>query len=130
MPNAQPSRRTFLKSGGALVVTFAFAPRPTRTEAARTADKSVDADEVGGFIAIDVTGRVTIYSGKVKLGTGVLTAITQIAAEELSVPFDRVTTIQGDTLLTQISTQPTPASRSRVAACRSAVRRQLRARPC
>jgi CO/xanthine dehydrogenase Mo-binding subunit len=43
---------------------------------------------------------VTLYSGKVELGTGVLTAITQIAAEELSVPFARVTTIQGDTQLT------------------------------
>ena len=43
---------------------------------------------------------MTLYSGKVELGTGVLTAITQIAAEELSVPFARVTTIQGDTQLT------------------------------
>ena len=40
---------------------------------------------------------MTLYSGKVELGTGALTAITQIAAEELSVPLDRVTTIQGDT---------------------------------
>ena len=43
---------------------------------------------------------MTLYSGKVELGTGAVTAITQIAAEELSVPFDRVTTIQGDTELT------------------------------
>jgi nicotinate dehydrogenase subunit B len=100
MPETQCSRRTFLKRGGALVVTFAFAPWPARTEAARLTDKSVAADEVDGFIAIDAKGLVTIYSGKVELGTGVLTAITQIAAEELSVPLDRVTTIQGDTLLT------------------------------
>ena len=61
---------------------------------------SVDADEVGGFIAIDAKGLVTIKSGKVELGTGALTAIAQIAAEELSVPLDRVTMIQGDTELT------------------------------
>ena len=41
-----------------------------------------------------------MYSGKVDLGTGIRTAMTQIAAEELSVPLNRVTVIQGDTLLT------------------------------
>ncbi len=54
---------------------------------------------------------VTLYSGKVELGTGALTAITQIAAEELSVPFARVTTIQGDTALTP-NQGPTYASLS------------------
>jgi nicotinate dehydrogenase subunit B len=111
MPDMQLSRRTFLKHGGALVVTFALAPRSTWAAAARRADKSVATDEVAGFIAIDAKGLVTIYSGKVELGTGVLTAITQIAAEELSVQPDRVTTIQGDTLLTP-NQAPTYASLS------------------
>ena len=94
------SRRTFLKGGGALVVIFTFAPGPARPEAVQQTQKSVSPDEVGGFIAIDAQGLVTLYSGKVELGTGALTAITQIAAEELSVPLSRVTTIQGDTRLT------------------------------
>ena len=111
MPKGELSRRALLKSGGALVVTFAFAPGPTWAAPPRPAAKSVAADAVSGFIAIDATGLVTIYSGKVELGTGVLTAITQIAAEELSVPFGRVTTIQGDTLLTP-NQHPTYASLS------------------
>ena len=45
-------------------------------------------------------GAVTIYSGKVDLGTGVRTALTQIAAEELDLPLDHVTIVQGDTALT------------------------------
>jgi nicotinate dehydrogenase subunit B len=94
------SRRALLAQGGALVVTFTVAPRPIHAEAARPADKTVAADEVAGFIAIDATGKVTIYSGKVELGTGAITAIAQIAAEELYVAFDRVTMIQGDTQLT------------------------------
>jgi len=98
--DTQLSRRAFLNRSGALVVTFALVPLPTRIDAAQQTDKDIAADEVGGFIAIDDKGQVTIYSGKVELGTGVLTAIAQIAAEELSVPFDRVTMIQGDTLLT------------------------------
>ena len=43
---------------------------------------------------------VTVYSGKVDLGTGVRTAMAQIAAEELSVPLSKVHVVQGDTLLT------------------------------
>ena len=100
MPDTQLSRRNFLNSGGALVVTFALTPLATPVDAAQPTAKSIAADEVNGFIAIDAKGQVTIYSGKVELGTGALTAIAQIAAEELSVPLDRVTMIQGDTLLT------------------------------
>jgi CO/xanthine dehydrogenase Mo-binding subunit len=99
--NRQPkneSRRDFLKSGGALVVSFALGE-------ANAADpslpaKTVAADQVDGFLAIDAKGRVTVFSGKVDLGTGVRTALAQIAAEELSVPLERVTVIQGDTELT------------------------------
>ena len=100
MPDKEVSRRAFLKASGGLVVTFAFASPSTRCDAAALTEKTVSPDEVGGFIAIDANGLVTLYSGKVELGTGVLTAITQIIAEELSVPFASVTTIQGDTLLT------------------------------
>ena len=105
------SRRALLAQGGALVVTFALTSRPIHAEAARPADKTVAADEVAGFIAIDATGKVTIYSGKVELGTGAITAIAQIAAEELCVSLDRVTMIQGDTQLTP-NQGPTYASLS------------------
>src|SRR4029450_7208928 len=85
------SRRAFLKTGGALVVTFTLAPRLGE------AQPVPNADDVDRFIAIDGKGMLTSHSGELALGTGAVTAITQIAAEELSVPFDRVTTIQGDT---------------------------------
>ena len=62
--------------------------------------KSLSTGEVDGFVAIDGSGQVTIYSGKVDLGTGVYTALTQIAAEELCVPMDRVVMVTGDTALT------------------------------
>jgi nicotinate dehydrogenase subunit B len=104
------SRRALLVQGGALVVAFSLAPRTGRTETA-AAGKSVAADDVGGFIAIDATGKVTIYSGKVELGTGAVTAIAQIAAEELCVSLDRVEMIQGDTQLTP-NQGPTYASLS------------------
>jgi CO/xanthine dehydrogenase Mo-binding subunit len=100
MPDAQLSRRDFLKTGGALVVTFTLAPQAVRAQGSRWPTKSVALDEVASFLAIDGNGMVTLYSGKVELGTGAITALSQIAAEELGVPLDRVTTIQGDTALT------------------------------
>jgi CO/xanthine dehydrogenase Mo-binding subunit len=41
-----------------------------------------------------------VYSGKVDLGTGTDTALTQMAAEELGVPMSSVKLVTGDTLLT------------------------------
>ncbi len=56
--------------------------------------------EADAFLAIDAKGRCTVYSGKVDLGTGVTTALRQIAAEELDLPIRMVDLIQGDTMLT------------------------------
>ena len=52
------------------------------------------------WIAIAADGSVTAYTGKCELGHGLYTAQTQLIAEELSVPFDRVKLIQCDTALT------------------------------
>jgi CO/xanthine dehydrogenase Mo-binding subunit len=95
------SRRDFLKGSGALVVTFSLAhPLAQAAEKGKSAPKTVALDQVDGFVAIDSRGRVTVYSGKVDLGTGIFTALTQIAAEELYVPMERVTLVEGDTALT------------------------------
>jgi nicotinate dehydrogenase subunit B len=98
------SRREFLKIGG-LVVSFAVPIRLAFAENAElptsaTTVKTVAPDQVDGFLAIDRQGKVAVFAGKVDLGTGVRTAITQIVAEELDVPMARINVIQGDTLLT------------------------------
>ena len=99
--NFIPSRRDLLKSGGALVVSFSFFGRPAETLAqAAAAAKPVALTAVDTFLAIDAAGMVTVYSGKVDLGTGVRTALAQIVADELDVPFNRVEIVQGDTALT------------------------------
>jgi CO/xanthine dehydrogenase Mo-binding subunit len=94
-------RRDFLKTSGALVVTFAVGNNLAGAAPDSPApSKTVALDQVDGFLSIDAKGMVTVYSGKVDLGTGIRTAMTQIAAEELSVPLASVNVIQGDTLLT------------------------------
>ncbi len=44
--------------------------------------KTVAPTEVDAFLAIDPRGVVTVESGKVDLGTGVRTALSQIVAED------------------------------------------------
>lgn len=101
MTNPTVSRRDFLKTSGALVVSFGFAPAAgAQTDPHNIGPKTVALDRVDGFVSIDGKGRVTIFSGKVDLGTGTDTALTQMAAEELGVPMSRVKLVTGDTLLT------------------------------
>ncbi len=99
--NIRASRRNVLKGGGALVVSFSFAGHLDGALAqGAAAAKPLALTEVDAFLAIDAKGAVTAYSGKVDLGTGVRTALTQIVAEELDVPMSRVTLVTGDTQLT------------------------------
>jgi CO/xanthine dehydrogenase Mo-binding subunit len=95
------NRRDFLKTTGGLIVTFTFADGIVPALAQGTVPtKTVALDEVDAYLSIGAEGQVTVYTGKVDLGTGLRTALTQIAAEELDLPFDRVTVTQGDTALT------------------------------
>ena len=64
------SRRNLLKAGGAVVVSFAL-PLPAFAQRADTySGKPVDAGEVDGFFAVNRDGSVTLFCGKVDLGTG------------------------------------------------------------
>jgi CO/xanthine dehydrogenase Mo-binding subunit len=101
------TRRGFLKTGGAVVVGFGVGAAWGTQAAAQTtptADaflgKSVAIDAVEGFLALHADGTVTLFSGKVDLGTGARAALVQMAAEELDVPVERITMIEGDTALT------------------------------
>jgi nicotinate dehydrogenase subunit B len=96
--NIEITRREILKSGGALVVSFSLAG--TLDQALAQGAKPVALTEVDSFLAIDPKGMVTVYSGKVDLGTGVATALPQIVAEELDVPLTAIRLVQGDTALT------------------------------
>jgi nicotinate dehydrogenase subunit B len=89
------SRRDLLKAG-ALVVSFALVPK----RAAAQNTKPLDSTEVDSFLAIHPDGSVTVYTGKVDVGTGLRIAVRQMAAEELGLPVERVALVEGDTGLT------------------------------
>ena len=93
-------RRQFLKTAGALVVGFSFTAREGMAKSGASSlppAKTVDKEALDAWLAIGRDGRVTVYSGKVDLGTGTRTALAQIAADELDVPFERIEMVMGDT---------------------------------
>jgi CO/xanthine dehydrogenase Mo-binding subunit len=97
-----PSRREVLKAGS-LVVAFSLTGGTGIALAQQqdaAAAKPVALNEVDSFLAIGANGAVTVYSGKVDLGTGVETALTQIVADELDAPMSIIRIVQGDTLTT------------------------------
>ncbi len=98
----QSTRRDFIKTSGALIVGFSLAGpmSAARGQTAGAGGKPVALDEVDSFLAIVPDGTVNVYTGKVDLGTGTRTALRQIAAEELDVPFERINLVEGDTALT------------------------------
>jgi CO/xanthine dehydrogenase Mo-binding subunit len=98
------SRRSLLKGAGALVVSIG-APIGLDTvlgigEAFAQASGSkppLTPDQLSSFIAVNADGSVAAYFGKMDMGQGVFTAIGQIVAEELDVPFMAVKVYMGDT---------------------------------
>ena len=93
-------RRQFLKAGAAGSLTIGFSLGLTATPASAAtvpAAKIVAKDQVDAFLVMHRDGRVEVYVGKVDLGTGTRTALSQIAADELDVPFSRITMHMGDT---------------------------------
>lgn len=96
------TRREFLKASGAgmLVVSFSMGVSQAATNYGLLAPKSVAKDVLDSWLSIGGDGKVTVFVGKVDLGTGTKTALSQIAAEELSVPFEKISMIMGDTATT------------------------------
>ena len=98
------TRRGFIKSSGALIVTFSAASLAARAGFAQGgpggAPSGVPVDRLDSWIAIGADGRVTAYTGKCELGQGLFTAQAQLVAEELSVSLSRLTLLQCDTSIT------------------------------
>jgi nicotinate dehydrogenase subunit B len=101
--NARTSfdRRELLKASGVLAIGFSmsFAAGSSRA-AALLPPKSVAKDAIDSWLTIGPDDRITIFCGKVDLGTGARTALAQLAAEELDVAFGRIEMVMGDTATT------------------------------
>jgi len=108
MSGADLSRRAFVK-GGALVLGFSLLPGAAFAEfngmgMPPVADALLPGDLnripwLDAWIRIAADGKVTVCSGKVELGTGVRTALIQVALEQLELEPGAIRFIGGDTLL-------------------------------
>jgi nicotinate dehydrogenase subunit B len=56
-----------------------------------------DNPRLGDWFAFDESETITLKTGKVEIGQGILTALLQIAAEELDLPLSSLRIISGDT---------------------------------
>lgn len=55
------------------------------------------AKDFNAYFHVDPSGQITGYVGKVEIGSGQRTALSQVLAEELDVPFSSITMVMGDT---------------------------------
>lgn len=88
------TRRDLLKGAGALIVAIA-APRAAASQGVVPGD--LDPANLDTWLAVDSSGHVTAFWGKMDMGQGVDTAIAQLIAEELDVDVGNVSVVIGDT---------------------------------
>ncbi|HJS98710.1 MAG TPA: molybdopterin cofactor-binding domain-containing protein [Terriglobales bacterium] len=98
------SRRKFLKTSGALIVSFSAAsllePLALAQGPFGTHMSHIDPSKLDSWLAVGADGMVTAYTGKCDFGQGIFTVQTQLVAEELRVPLGRVRIVQCDTSVT------------------------------
>ncbi len=91
------TRREFCRVSAGVVVSFTMAGNSAWPAEAGLPDHPGETPMLDARLIIDPDGKVTIFTGKVELGQGILTALAQIAAEELAVPFSHIRMVSGDT---------------------------------
>jgi nicotinate dehydrogenase subunit B len=95
------TRRGFTKAMGGLALAFSLDPAELLAQgaAARLPGSLNNNRALQAWIRIAGDGNATVYTGKVELGQGILTALWQIAAEELDLAPSRVRIFSADTAL-------------------------------
>ena len=85
-------RDFFRRAGGGVVMLLA----PQLTTWAQDAPRLYPED-FNAYLVIGRDGRVTVYSGKIEMGQGVITSQAQMLAEELGVDLASIDMVLGDT---------------------------------
>jgi nicotinate dehydrogenase subunit B len=92
------SRRHVTQSLGVVLATFALPSPSVFGQAPANVPFSLRNNRrLEGWIRLEADETVTIFTGKAELGQGILTALAQIAAEELDVGFGKIRMVSADT---------------------------------
>ena len=88
------SRRRFIElCGGGIIVLVGVAPLAARAQAGR----SIYPEDFNAYLTVGADGRITVFSGKIEMGQGVMTSQAQMVAEELGVSLASIDMVLGDT---------------------------------
>src|SRR5215831_6998585 len=92
------NRREFSLALGGIVIAFSMAPSAgLAQQAPRLPGTLAGNRRLESWLRIDPLGTVTVFTGRVELGQGNVTALAQIVAEELDIGMERVRMIPVDT---------------------------------
>jgi nicotinate dehydrogenase subunit B len=93
-PGTAISRRRFIElCGGGVIVLVGMSPLAPRAQAG----KSFYPEDFNAYLTVGADGRVTVFSGKIEMGQGVMTSQAQMVAEELGVSLASIDMVLGDT---------------------------------
>jgi CO/xanthine dehydrogenase Mo-binding subunit len=95
--DVQLKRRDFLGFAGGGLFVFFHAELARAQEPARLPNRQAAVADFNAYLRIAEDGRVTCFAGKVELGQGAMTSLSQVLAEDLDVPLDSVDIVMGDT---------------------------------
>ncbi len=90
-------RRGFVKALGGGILILVSAPA-LGCDADAQGRRGYPTD-LNAYLHIAPDGKVTLFSGKIEMGQGVMTSLAQMAAEELGSPLESFTVVAGDTAL-------------------------------
>jgi isoquinoline 1-oxidoreductase len=94
-PGIALDRRDFLKVlGGGIIVFFSCDASDLFGHGGRGASYPTD---LNAYLRIAEDGKVTVFSGKIEMGQGVITSLAQEAADELGVALESIEMVMGDT---------------------------------
>jgi nicotinate dehydrogenase subunit B len=88
-------RRDFCRAVGGGIVVLVSLRAPIA--AAQQDTRRIYPEDFNAYLTIGANGRVTVFSGKIEMGQGVLTSQAQMLAEELGVPLTAIDMVLGDT---------------------------------
>jgi isoquinoline 1-oxidoreductase len=124
-------RRTFLQLfGGGLLVCLTGDDAWAQEAGRGGFSRQPVPNDISAWLRIAADNRVTVFTGKVEVGQNIRTSLAQLVAEELSVPFDAIAMVMGDTDLvpydmgtfgSQSTPQMGPRLRNMAAAARQAL---------
>jgi nicotinate dehydrogenase subunit B len=99
---AELDRRAFFRIAGAgLIVACMLGEAAAQRPGGRQGPfGAAGPKELGAWLHVGADNAVTVYTGKVEIGQNIRTSLTQVVAEELHLPMERIRVVMADTQLT------------------------------